>query len=169
MALLPVHSQNFASLRKNSFKTACRRTVVRSEPVRYRGQVLTPRLLRRTGNCPPPSRKELMAQPNNSSARGTASRRAGHYSHVMECGPPRPTAVGRAQNLEQQTPISTAMSSSFRRRTGRSPLNSGFPDGTASPRPRLQNTASSLRLLTLGASLVGTIRTDHQPLEQMES
>ena len=75
MALLPVHSQNFASLRKNSFKTACRRAIARSE--RYRGQVLTPRLLRRTGNCPPPSRNELMAQPNNSSARGTASRRAG--------------------------------------------------------------------------------------------
>ena len=63
MALLPVHSQNFAY----AFKTACRRTVTSSEPVPYRGQVLTPRLLRRTGNCPPPTRKELMAQPNNSS------------------------------------------------------------------------------------------------------
>ena len=47
--------------------------------MRYRGQVLTPRLLRRTGNCPPPSRKEFQAQPDNSSARGTASRRAGQH------------------------------------------------------------------------------------------
>ena len=76
MALLPVHSQNFLSLRKNSFKTACRRATVGQRPVTYRGQVLTPQLLRRTGNCPPPTRRQLQAQPDNS-ARGTASRRAG--------------------------------------------------------------------------------------------
>ena len=76
MALLPVHSQNFSSLRKNSFKTACRRAMVGQRPVTYRGQVLTPQLLRRTGNCPPPTRRQLQAQPDNS-ARGTASRRAG--------------------------------------------------------------------------------------------
>ena len=45
-------------------------------PVNYRGQVLTPRLLRRTGNCPPPTRRQLQAQPGNSAC-GTASRRAG--------------------------------------------------------------------------------------------
>ena len=53
MALLPVHSQNFPALRKNSFKRACRRVIQQQAPVSYRGQPLTLQLLRRTGNCPP--------------------------------------------------------------------------------------------------------------------
>ena len=123
-------------------------------------------LLRRTGNCPPPSRKELMAQPNNSSARGTASRRAGQQvRHVR-------VMSWNAGHLGQQLAGSRcrpAMFLSSRKRTGRSPLSSGFQDGTASPRPRPQHPTSSLRLLTRGASLIGTLRTDHQPLERMES
>ena len=41
--------------------------------------------------------------------------------------------------------------------------------GTASLRPRPQNKAGSLRLLTRDASLARTIRKDHLPPEQMES
>ena len=81
MALLPVHSQNFASLRKNSSRTArtsaCRRAIRGQRPVQHRGQVLTPRLLRRMGNCPPPTRRQLQSQPSNLAHGGTASRRAG--------------------------------------------------------------------------------------------
>ena len=52
-AQLPVHSQNYSSLRKRSFKSACRRAVVAQQPVSYRGQQLTPVQVRRSGNCPP--------------------------------------------------------------------------------------------------------------------
>ena len=52
-AQLPVHSQNYSSLRKRSFKSACRRAVVAQQPVSYRGQPLTPVQVRRSGNCPP--------------------------------------------------------------------------------------------------------------------
>ena len=52
-AQLPVHSQNYSSLRKRSFKSACRRAVVAQQPVSYRGQQLTPAQVRRSGNCPP--------------------------------------------------------------------------------------------------------------------
>ena len=52
-ALLPVHSQNYSSLRKRSFKAACRRAVDAQQPVSYRGQQLTPVQVRRSGNCPP--------------------------------------------------------------------------------------------------------------------
>ena len=52
-AQLPVHSQNYSSLRKRSFKSACRRAVVAQQPVSYRGQQLTPLQVRRSGNCPP--------------------------------------------------------------------------------------------------------------------
>ena len=54
MALLPVHSQNYSQLRKRSFKRACRAATVKQQPVYYRGQVLTPTQVRRSGNCPPP-------------------------------------------------------------------------------------------------------------------
>ena len=166
MALLSVHSQNFASLRKNSFKTACRLAIKSSEPVRYRGQVLTPRLLRRTGNCPPPSRKQLLAQPDNSSARGTASRRAGQHIRQFRIMSWNAGHLGQQQRLKLN---STVMSSYYRRHTGRSLLSSGFPDGTASLRPRPQNKAGSLRLPTRDASLARTIRKDHLPPGQMES
>ena len=52
-AQLPVHSQNYSSLRKRSFRSACRRAVVAQQPVSYRGQQLTPVQVRRSGNCPP--------------------------------------------------------------------------------------------------------------------
>ena len=52
-ALLPVHSQNYSSLRKRSYKKACRRAVDAQQPVPYRGQQLTPLQVRRLGNCPP--------------------------------------------------------------------------------------------------------------------
>ena len=52
-AQLPVHSQNYSSLRKRSFKSACRRAVAAQQPVSYRGQQLTPVQVRRSGNCPP--------------------------------------------------------------------------------------------------------------------
>ena len=52
-AQLPVHSQNYSSLRKRSFRSACRRAVVAQQPVSYRGQTLTPAQVRRSGNCPP--------------------------------------------------------------------------------------------------------------------
>ena len=52
-AQLPVHSQNYSSLRKRSFRSACRRAVVAQQPVSYRGQQLTPAQVRRSGNCPP--------------------------------------------------------------------------------------------------------------------
>ena len=52
-ALLPVHSQNYSSLRKRSYKKACRRAVDAQQPVPYRGQQLTPLQVRRSGNCPP--------------------------------------------------------------------------------------------------------------------
>ena len=52
MALLAVHSQIFSSLRKNSFKRACRRVVHSQVPVSYGGQPLTPQLLRSAGNGP---------------------------------------------------------------------------------------------------------------------
>ena len=44
--------KNYSSLRKRSFKSACRRAVVAQQPV-YRGQQLTPVQVRRSGNCPP--------------------------------------------------------------------------------------------------------------------
>ena len=47
-----MHSQIFSSLRKNSFKRACRRVVHSQVPVSYGGQPLTPQLLRSAGNCP---------------------------------------------------------------------------------------------------------------------
>ena len=68
-AQLPVHSQNYSSLRKRSFKSACRRAVVAQQPVSYRGQQLTPVQVRRSGNCPP-------RHPGRDSDRPT-SRRAG--------------------------------------------------------------------------------------------
>ena len=68
-AQLPVHSQNYSSLRKRSFKSACRRAVVAQQPVSYRGQQLTPVQVRRSGNCPP-------SHPGRGSGRLT-SRRAG--------------------------------------------------------------------------------------------
>ena len=68
-AQLPVHSQNYSSLRKRSFKSACRRAVVAQQPVSYRGQQLTPVQVRRSGNCPP-------RYPGQSSGRPTR-RRAG--------------------------------------------------------------------------------------------
>ena len=40
-------------------------------------KVLTPRQLRRMGNCPPPTRRQLQAQPSNLAPAGTTSRRAG--------------------------------------------------------------------------------------------
>ena len=52
-AQLPVHSQDYSSLRKRSFKSACRRAVAAQQPVSYRGQQLTPVQVRRSGNCPP--------------------------------------------------------------------------------------------------------------------
>ena len=66
-AQLPVHSQNYSSLRKRSFKSACRRAVVAQQPVSYRGQQLTPVQVRRSGNCPP-------RHPGRSSSRPTRQR-----------------------------------------------------------------------------------------------
>ena len=51
-AQLPVPSQNYSSLRKRSFKSACRRAVAAQQPVSYRGQQLTPVQVLRSGNCP---------------------------------------------------------------------------------------------------------------------
>ena len=104
-------------------------------------------LLRRTGNCPPPSRKELMAQPNNSSARGTASRRAGQQvRHVR-------VMSWNAGHLGQQLAGSRcrpAMFLSSRKRTGRSPLSSGFSgwycvSSASTPAPNKQSKAPNAR------------------------
>ena len=75
MVLLPVHSQNFSSLRKNSFKHACRRVTQSQAPVSYRGQPLTPQLLRRTGSCPPPTQDNRRHHP--------PSRRAGLHNRPI--------------------------------------------------------------------------------------
>ena len=53
MAILLVHSQNYSSLRKRSYKKACRHATDAQQPVAYRGQQLTPLQVRRAGNCPP--------------------------------------------------------------------------------------------------------------------
>ena len=173
MALLPVHSQNFASLRKNSFKTACRRTVAKSEPVRYRGQVLTPRPLRRTGNCPPLRRKELTAQPNNSSARGTASSRAGKQVCNLRIMSWNAGHLGQQKWGELRTWLAAEAdrhcdilvlqethwneSSEFR-------VSGWYCVSSASA-----SEPNSLRQLLPGASHAGILRTDHQPLGLMES
>ena len=72
-AQLPVHSQNYSSLRKRSFKSACRRAVVAQQPVSYRGQQLTPVQVRRSGNCPPRHSGQGSGRPPRSRA-GLASR-----------------------------------------------------------------------------------------------
>ena len=63
MALLPVHSQNYSRLRKRSFKRTCRAATVKQQPVYYRGQVLTPTQVRRSGNWPPPNQREPYRSP----------------------------------------------------------------------------------------------------------
>ena len=72
-AQLPVHSQNYSSLRKRSFKSACRRAVVAQQPVSYRGQQLTPVQVRRSGNCPPRHSGQSSGRPPRHRA-GLASR-----------------------------------------------------------------------------------------------
>ena len=72
-AQLPVHSQNYSSLRKRSFKTACRRAVAAQQPVSYRGQQLTPLQVRPSGNCPPRSSGRHSGRPPRSRA-GLANR-----------------------------------------------------------------------------------------------
>ena len=72
-AQLPVHSQNYSSLRKRSFKSACRRAVVAQQPVSYRGQQLTPVQVRRSGNCPPRHSGQSSGRPTRQRA-GLASR-----------------------------------------------------------------------------------------------
>ena len=72
-AQLPVHSQNYSSLRKRSFKSACRRAVVAQQPVSYRGQQLTPVQVRRSGNCPPRHSGQGSGRPPRQRA-GLASR-----------------------------------------------------------------------------------------------
>ena len=52
-AILPMHSQNYSSLCKRSYKKACRRATEAQQPVAYRGQQLTQLQVRRSGNCPP--------------------------------------------------------------------------------------------------------------------
>ena len=165
MALLPVHSQNFASLRKNPFRTACRRTVARSEPVRYRGQVLTPRLLRRTGNC----RNELMAQPNNSSACGTASRRAGRQARHVRVMSWTAGHLGQQQWGELKTWLAAdaeqhcdilVLQETHWKESSEFRVSGWYCVSSAS--------TSNPGLLALDAGLVGTLRTVHQPQGQME-
>ena len=47
-AILPMHSQNYSSLRKRSYKKACRRATEAQQPVAYRGQQLTQLQVRRS-------------------------------------------------------------------------------------------------------------------------
>ncbi|OLP96513.1 hypothetical protein AK812_SmicGene21236 [Symbiodinium microadriaticum] len=72
-AQLPVHSQNYSSLRKRSFISACRRAVDAQQPVSYRGQVLTPAQVRRSGNCPPQHQSRGSGRPTRRRA-GLANR-----------------------------------------------------------------------------------------------
>ena len=83
MALLPVHSQNYSQIRKKSFKHACNKVAVSQRPVSYRGQFLTPTMLRRMGNCPPPARTKVTSAPRARAGRSTQAIRilswnAGH-------------------------------------------------------------------------------------------
>ena len=83
MALLPVHSQNYSQIRKKSFKHACKKVAVSQRTVSYRGQPLTPTMLRRMGNCPPPARTKVASAPRARAGRATQALRvlswnAGH-------------------------------------------------------------------------------------------
>ena len=80
MALLPVHSQNYSRLRKRSFKRACRAATVKQQPVYYRGQVLTPTQVRRSGNCPPLNQREPHRSPGPRA--GLANRAIRVLSHL---------------------------------------------------------------------------------------
>ena len=85
MALLPVHSQDYSQIRKKSFKHACNKVAVSQRPVSYRGQPLTPTMLRRMGNCPPPARTKVASAPRARAGRATQALRvlswnAGHLS-----------------------------------------------------------------------------------------
>ena len=83
MALLPVHSQKYSQIRKKSFKHACKKVAVSQRTVSYRGQPLTPTMLRRMGNCPPPARTKVASAPRARAGRATQALRvlswnAGH-------------------------------------------------------------------------------------------
>ena len=75
MALLPVHLQNYSQIRKKSFKHACKQVAVSQRSVSYRGQSLTPTMLRRMGNCPPPARTEVASAPRARAGRATQALR----------------------------------------------------------------------------------------------
>ena len=61
--MLPIHSRNFPSLRKNSFRRACRAVATSNSPVQYRGQPLTPQMIQNTGNCPPAAAPAQQSMP----------------------------------------------------------------------------------------------------------
>ena len=75
MALLPVHSQKYSQIRKKSFKHACKKVAVSQRTVSYRGQPLTPTMLRRMGNCPPPARTKVASAPRARAGRATQALR----------------------------------------------------------------------------------------------
>ena len=93
MALLQVHSQNYSQIRKKSFNHACNQVAVSQRPVSYRGQLLTPTMLRRMGNCPPPARTKVASATRARAGRATQASRvlswnAGHlgqqqWSEIM--------------------------------------------------------------------------------------
>ena len=66
-----------------SFKHACKKVAVSQRPVSYGGQPLTPTMLRRMGNCPPPARTKAASAPRARAGRTTQALRflswnAGH-------------------------------------------------------------------------------------------
>ena len=72
---------------ENSFKHACRQAAVSQQPVSYRGQVLTPSLLRRMGNCPPQVRANPVSATRPRAGRATTAIRlmswnAGHLGQL---------------------------------------------------------------------------------------
>ena len=68
---------------QKSFKHACNQIAVSQRPVSSRGQPLTPTVLRRMGNCPPPARAKVASVPRARAGRATRAIRvlswnAGH-------------------------------------------------------------------------------------------
>ena len=112
---------------EKSFKHACNQIAVSQCPVSSGGQPLTPTVLRRMGNCPPPARAKVASVPRARAGRATQaipvlSWNAGH--------------LGQQQWSEMKSWLSTEASQTCdawfcRKHTGRPPQNFLPQDGIA--------------------------------------